>query len=100
MLFFRGYHHEDPVGPDAPFFQFNGPVHGRLPDGNGGQDHIFHVDAFFGGPADKIIAPKVCQEGLGITELGHAFGIAQVGHLNIPASGKDQFFQIGDLGLC
>ena len=69
-------------------------IHRCFPDGNGGEANILVVDSFFGAAAFELVASQMRQQLLGIPELGHGYGVAQVGDLDVAASGKDQFFKI------
>ena len=56
MLFFGGYHHENPIRTHTFLFKGNGPIHSTFPDGNGGQADVFVVDPFFGAAAFEPVA--------------------------------------------
>jgi hypothetical protein len=46
----------------------------------------------------EAIAAQVRQDLFRVTELGHEVGVAQIGHLDIAATGKNHFFRVKDLG--
>jgi len=64
----------------------------RFPDSDGSEDYVVHFDALFCSMFYEVIASQVAQEFFCITELRHVPGIAEIGHLNVMAPGKDKFF--------
>ena len=96
MFFLGGHHHQEPVRPDTLLDQLNGPVHGRLSDGHGCDGYVFRINAPFLTAGFETVAAQVRQYFFSVTELRHEVRVAQVGHLYIPAPGKDHFLGVED----
>ncbi len=98
VLLFGRNHHQAAIRPDALLRQRNGPVHPRFPDGHGGDGDVVHVDSPFFAPALESVTAQVRQDLFRIAELGHKVRVAQVGHLDVAATGKYHLFGVEDLG--
>ncbi|VTR68961.1 hypothetical protein DESC_720339 [Desulfosarcina cetonica] len=98
MLLFGGNHHQAAVRPDPFLGQGDGPVHGRFANGHGGDGDRIRIDPPFLAAPAKTVATQVGQDRLRIAELGHEIRVAQVGHLDVAAAGKNHLFSVEDLG--
>ena len=98
VLFFGGDHHQEPVGADTLLAQPAGPVHRGFADGDGRQNDVIVVHALAGAALPEAIAAQMLEQLLGIAELGHQVGIAQVGDLDVAAPGENQLLEVENLG--
>ena len=98
VLLFGGHHHQQPVRADALLAQLDRPVHARLADGHGRDADVVDVDALFRAALPEPVAAQVGQHLLGIAELRHQVGVAEVGDLDVLAAGKYHLLGVEDLG--
>ena len=87
-----GHHEQDAVGTVALPAGLDGPLHRPLPDGDGGEFHVFQEVAHL------FAAPEPLHQLVGVLKLRHPLGTAEVGDLKAFKTGQHQLFRHPEFG--